>query len=634
MCKNKWLHTKDNYDNMYKKWGGYIMEENNSNKNKKIPIIIAIVIAVILIVGIVVAVMILQNKDDEKDEISTGNEYGDATLKILDSEEIAKYEKVKLSFSDIDLDGVQELIVKYLGLKEEDEDKPNQQIKIYKINDEKQYVNKVNVGVKEKNSNLDLAFAYNKVEEKYQWLEKVANDQKVSYYEIESQLSDSNEEDKKYEEGTKEFKETFDKVDTEVSKEVEISGDLSKEELRDKIKEALEGYIPTNTMIENKKELKISKLDESKDIVYTALKHGNYEYPVINIDDQSIKSINAEIKQKYGFTVQQIESGEMSFNEIEEISYSYNVNDNILSLVLKRSGNDSTWCQVYNINLEDNSLITSNDLINKAGFERSQVIDKVTEVANQSFEKDINTAKSKFGNYWSTLEYDKELPKWKNNMQKDISELKGMYLNDVGNLCMIVHFQMPGGQWSCTHSVMINISKDYKVTPLTYKSAYEETSTTPTTEPTPVSSPSTKPSPVPSPKPSTASSSKNSIADIKFSNSPSDKIAEGEYKRGETGTLTITNSKAGSFDFKLYCTYMTSAGYPNFGLLEGTAKQTTDGNFAYVERKANGDDYDYNVVFYIAGGDSNTTITIKDEDAEGWNPYCGHNVTFEGTFQK
>lgn len=77
---------------------------------------------------------------------------------------------------------------------------------------------------------------------------------------------------------------------------------------------------------------------------------------------------------------------------------------------------------------------------------------------------------------------------------------------------------------------------------------------------------------------------------------------------------------------------MTQAGYPNFGMLSGTAK-ATDPNaiFAYTERKANGGTFDYNLVFTVADGE---TIITEEQYDDIISPYCGHNVTLDGTFKK
>ena len=81
---------------------------------------------------------------------------------------------------------------------------------------------------------------------------------------------------------------------------------------------------------------------------------------------------------------------------------------------------------------------------------------------------------------------------------------------------------------------------------------------------------------------------------------------------------------------------MTAAGYPNLGMMEGTAKTITGGNYVYAEHTGSGEyQYDYNIFFYLAGGDSNMSITVDDECSISYtSPYCGNGVSFEGTYEK
>ena len=141
------------------------------------------------------------------------------------------------------------------------------------------------------------------------------------------------------------------------------------------------------------------------------------------------------------------------------------------------------------------------------------------------------------------------------------------------------------------------------------------------------------------------SSSSNKLTAFEYDTSANNQIATGTYYRGkDTGTeseLTISNSTANSFDFKISAIYMTQAGYPNIGEISGTAKAIKGGGFVYTESTGGSSyGYDYNIFFRIAGSGSNPTITIDDEcywyssGLSDMSPYCGHNVTFEGTYSK
>lgn len=215
---------------------------------------------------------------------------------------------------------------------------------------------------------------------------------------------------------------------------------------------------------------------------------------------------------------------------------------------------------------------------------------------------------------------------WEEAIPTYIEELN-LFVNENNELYILGKYQHAGGQWSCIQLLEINISKDYQTKEFEHKyikMKHYAANYTPEPSTTTTTSPSTTPSP-------SQTTNTTQVPEVNFVNS-SIIVPEGTYKRGDNGTIKITNSKAGQFDFEIECTYMTQAGYPNFGSLSGTAK-ATDPNaiFAYTERKSDGAYCDYNIVFTIADGD---TITV-DEQFDGYeSPYCGHNVTLEGTFKK
>ncbi len=138
------------------------------------------------------------------------------------------------------------------------------------------------------------------------------------------------------------------------------------------------------------------------------------------------------------------------------------------------------------------------------------------------------------------------------------------------------------------------------------------------------------------------SSSTSELTSYEYDTSANNPVTTGTYYRGkDSGTesvLEISNSTGNSFDFKINAIYMTQAGYPNLGEVSGTAKAIKGGNYVYNVTEYG---YEYNIFFKLAGGESSPTITIEDEcynhnkkRKETMNPYCGHNVTFEGTYSK
>lgn len=605
------------------------VSKSKGKKNTKVIIAIVLIIAILLAAGFGVYYY-FENQEDINEEDNL--EWGDVYLEILEDEDkkLEDLSQRKIQLLDLDKDSIPELIV--YGIRNATKYIAN----IYKINDKKQ-VDTVQV---ELDNEFDIKLLYNAEKEDYGWYAVPENStddqgQKTVY--------DLNIETKKYEPEKLEVNPDLDIVEVEdnYSKKVDFDQSLSKKEIKETLEEAKKEYVETEDMITDEVEAKVEELkvyknvkriDKSKGLVYTAYKfedqYGDkYEYPAININSPDVEKINAEIKENYGFSKEDEEW--LIGWELVEISYSYNIKDKYLSLLVKEGGNQSIWASGYVINLEDCKKLTSEQLLEKEGLDKTEVIKKVKEVALSDYNSQIEKEKKSMGNDgWTQLGYDKSEAEWKSNLEKDVDELKDIYFNEDGDLCVITEYRHPGGQWSCTKSLIINISKNYSVKELILnnggKSSPEfETDTQ-------------KETTTSTPEPSTSSSSSNSdeilpvkttMSNITFTNNPTITVGEGVYKRN-SGTLTITNSKKGSFDFKIECSWMTASGYPNLGELSGTAKQTSDGNFAYVEKKSEGAYSDYNVIFYLADGG----VKIQDEEESGFSPYCGHNVVFGGLY--
>lgn len=142
---------------------------------------------------------------------------------------------------------------------------------------------------------------------------------------------------------------------------------------------------------------------------------------------------------------------------------------------------------------------------------------------------------------------------------------------------------------------------------------------------------------------STSTSSQASgLTPFEYDTSANNSVAAGTYYRdkgtGAESKLELKNPTGNSFDFSINAIYMTQAGYPNIGEISGTAKAIKNGGYVFHTTEGN---LEYNIFFKITGGESNFTITINDEcyntknhELEIVKPYCGHNVTFEGTYTK
>lgn len=630
--KNKQIENKEEKEEKNQK--NEPKKEKNKNNKKKIIIIISIILAILLATGAgITAWIILQTKEEQEE---TKLEWGNIYLEVLnDNDELEDMDDQQIQLCDLDKDNIPELII--YGLKNAKDYIAN----IYKIN-EKNEVETVKVSMEDE---FDIKLLYNSEKEDYGWYAVTSADENKKAYDL-------NIESKKYKPELIEtnFSTNFVEVEKNYSGKVNFDKNASKSEKEEVLETAKNEYIPTEEMItdevkekvENIKILKnIKKIDSSKDIIYTVVSKNIsdeiYEYPCINIDSSEVRTINKEIEEKYGFpnTINSNNYYDYIGLETEEISYKYTINGNILSVILWRGGNESIWGNTYNIDLKTSKKITPEELIEQYNLKTDEVITKSYEAILAEFNEMTEKEKKSLNSDWNTLYGEKSVNEWKTKIKPSIEKLE-LYINEENELCLLGEYTHAGGQWSCTQTMIVNITNNYTVSELEFKSGaiqhyvinLKNTSTqTPSQSETPqTQNQTTKES---SNTQEQNNNSNTSVPDIKFGTS-SDVVEEGTYLRGTNGTLKITNSKPGQFDFEIECTYMTQAGYPNLGMITGTAKATSDGNFAYTERKTTGGNNNYNIIFKLAGNG----ITI-DEQFEGYtSPYCGHNVTLEGTFIK
>lgn len=128
--------------------------------------------------------------------------------------------------------------------------------------------------------------------------------------------------------------------------------------------------------ITNSKINEIEKIEENKEIVYTnSIQEKidnkyqlNVNIPYLNIENSDINIYNDEIKKIFETKIEEIKSS--SVNTIYTIDYIANINNNILSLVIKATLKEGESSQrliikTYNYNLEKNKEVKLEELISK-----------------------------------------------------------------------------------------------------------------------------------------------------------------------------------------------------------------------------------------------------------------------------
>lgn len=638
--------------------------EKAKKKGKKIVLITIITLLIISIItgGVIFAINYFGEKIDEMQE-KQELEWGDAYIEILnDKDKIEDMDNLQIQLADLDLNSIPELII--YGIK----NSTDYIATIYKINDEKK-IDTIKVSL---DKEFDLKYLYNLNDDNYKWyaVEKAESSTNSSNNSADdsntSKIYDIHIDDGKYEPELTDLKIGVDCIEIEenYSKKVDFSKTASKDDKKKIFEEAKEGYVAPAEMItetvknivENFKTVKnVKKIDPSKELVYTVNSFKNnsisMKYPVINIDSSDVKQINKEIEERYGFKLASGSSEEkynsimeQGFMETEVESYEYYVNGTVLSLVPFIGGNDSIWAKTYNVDLKSLNKISGEEILNINNLDKSDVIKRSKEEAQKTFEQEMENDKKKMGSYYDEMFGDpnnksKQINEWKANLDKSIENLN-IFINKNGDICLLAEYEHFGGQWTCTKTIIINISKDYTVSNF----ELEMLGTTNITETVwHFDDVNTKQETTATKETKTEDNSTTATDNKQISNSNQTEsssntgknVQEGTYKRNNTGTLEISNATGNSFQFSLECYYYGShPDAPNIGMVSGTAKATSNGNYQYEKT----DEYGYYELIKFNIDDSGK-ITVEDynKDKTGKtieNPYCGFNVTLDGEYVK
>ena len=321
---------------------------------------------------------------------------------------------------------------------------------------------------------VSLDFLYNIESNEYNWYVHIESEDNLeTYTEVTQEYLEgkSSDDEKKYDfTDDKKKNEVF--VDPEIEDnetDVDLNYGMNKKELKEKVEQAVTDYKSQDeTLTDEVKEKvenslpKYEKVDSSKDIVYTGDEYTlsqspytyHYKYPVININSDDVKKVNEEIKKDYGFNRSEIDDDFGYFYECEVMDYSYYVNDNILSVVPIKGGNESTFSKSYNIDLKTGKLIDNATLLDGVNLdEAKQKLNAVAEkVVNESYSK-YNTVQGEYS--WM----DDYIKKWAEKRKQDLENLTNVYLNKDGDVCIRLDFDALGGQETCWKVAEVNATK-------------------------------------------------------------------------------------------------------------------------------------------------------------------------------
>lgn len=195
-----------------------------------------------------------------------------------------------------------------------------------------------------------------------------------------------------------------------------------------------------------------------EDMVYTQTKIKNFEYPIINIESEDAKLLNSEIRGHYGF------SSESELVGLSEISYEYYLNDNILSVVIKKGGKQSIYANSYNINTKTGKTVKGEEIISKINTPKKEIKDNILNAVEEEYKKVVENDRSLiYGQYWDRMRYADKIKESIDEYTQKIERFNNVFLNNKNEVCMIVSFVHPGGEWMCERSIIVNISDNYSV---------------------------------------------------------------------------------------------------------------------------------------------------------------------------
>lgn len=426
--------------------------------------ILLIIFVLIVAGGITAGVIFLNNRDTESETEKKNLSWEEEYVSVLkDEDNFTELKELNISLIDLNEDETPELVVFCSNAINEF------MANIYQIKENK--IEKKEITMDE---NFDLEYIYNQDNEEANWY--IVTEKANDIYEIKLEDKETVTVDDKIEnkgnlisigKSTRtEFTKTTDENKAKENLDTIKNKYLSNAEIKN-TEEA-------KTKIEASKTIKnVKKIDLSKGLVYSEREyetdnyanvidktfHNYYEYPAINIDSEDVKAINAEIKEKYGFTQEQEE--ELFFMELEVATYDYYINDNILSVVVMHGGNDSTWTDSYNVDLTTGKRIPNEELLARKQMLSSEKfdVDKIKEELKAYSIKEIDKStaemKKTIGQYWDES-YEVEVTKLKEEVNKNLATLDNVYLNAEGKICCRSRYQIFGGQFTCGKTIEID----------------------------------------------------------------------------------------------------------------------------------------------------------------------------------
>ena len=173
-----------------------------------------------------------------------------------------------------------------------------------------------------------------------------------------------------------------------------------------------------NSIVINSENVRVDRKENSKELVYTGYNlvnedenfySVNAQIPILNINTDAAKAVNAEIRTEYydkANTIMRKTEG----NTIYNVTYAAFVNEDILSLVVKASlkeqgKSEKVTIKTYSYHLPEQKLLSLNDLLEYSDLlaVKELTLEGIQKIINDDIEKAYNNAKiiaADFGNLY------------------------------------------------------------------------------------------------------------------------------------------------------------------------------------------------------------------------------------------
>ena len=196
----------------------------------------------------------------------------------------------------------------------------------------------------------------------------------------------------------------------------------------------------TNELHVNSESIKVDKIETSQSVVFSqyTLDYPDETYysvqlelPILNIDNEVAKEINAQIKEEFydtAYTIMRQTSGYTVYN----VSYVAYVNSNIISIVINETAkygtsSETTVIRTYNYDMSTNTQVSLTDLIELKETTVSEVQKSIDSTVQTAYENSLSIAE----------EYGTEVIRDPEDEMYEVENAETYFLTDDGYVYIV-----------------------------------------------------------------------------------------------------------------------------------------------------------------------------------------------------